>query len=124
MLLQVDVPNSKIMDQFCTAIETTVGEWLASAQYLGPKVNDHWYSHPELLDLDTFAVEFKYDDPDHNEGTFKGKKTIKYADIQTGLQKMALASPAQFAELMNENGDAWTADSFLQFIIFGELIYG
>jgi hypothetical protein len=44
--------------------------------------------------------------------------------IAQGLDSLATKYPRHFADLVNENPDAITADVLLQCCLFGELIYG
>lgn len=43
--------------------------------------------------------------------------------ISHGLQKMALAEPKHFGDLMSGNDDGVTADVFVQCCLFGEVKY-
>jgi hypothetical protein len=43
--------------------------------------------------------------------------------IRRGLEDLATKYPRHFADLVNENTDAITADVLLQCCLFGELIY-
>lgn len=44
--------------------------------------------------------------------------------IAQGLDALARDYPRHFADLINDNGDALTADVLLQCCLFGELVYG
>lgn len=57
---------------------------------------------------------------------FNGKKkwTLDLAAVQRGLAKMAKAAPRHFADVLRDNADATTGDVFLQFCLFGEVVYG
>lgn len=44
--------------------------------------------------------------------------------IQIGLQKMAKDQPYHMKTFLEENEDAETGDVFLQFCLFGEIIFG
>lgn len=44
--------------------------------------------------------------------------------IARGLDALAQHYPRHFADLINENGDALTADVLLQCCLFGKLVYG
>jgi len=48
---------------------------------------------------------------------------LRLDGIARGLQELAAYYPRHFADLVNENADAITADALLQCCIFGELIY-
>ena len=49
---------------------------------------------------------------------------INRETIQAGLRTMAAKYIKQFARMIEGEGDAWTADTLLQCIAFGEVIYG
>lgn len=46
------------------------------------------------------------------------------AAIQRGLNVMADKDPDRLREIIDETGDAETADCFIQYCLFGELVYG
>lgn len=41
-----------------------------------------------------------------------------------GFAKMAVKSPSHFSNMISENGDAETADVYIQYCLFGEIVYG
>ncbi len=49
---------------------------------------------------------------------------LDLATITLGLWKMAEKSPDHFSNFITENEDSTTADVFLQYCIFGEVLYG
>lgn len=49
---------------------------------------------------------------------------IDKASLKTGLEKMAQESKEHWANFISEDDDAETADVFLQYVVFGEIIYG
>lgn len=51
-------------------------------------------------------------------------KRLGMGAIQKGLELMAKKEPKAFADFMQENDDAETADIFLQLCVLGEVIYG
>lgn len=64
-----------------------------------------------------------HDEPDMNDDTLCETRIDREA-CEVGLQVMATDYPRHFADLLNENDDACTADVFLQCICFGEVVYG
>ncbi len=50
--------------------------------------------------------------------------TLDLNSIKTGLEKMALEQPRHMENFLKENEDAETGDVFLQFCLFGEIVYG
>jgi len=52
-----------------------------------------------------------------------GSSRLDLKSIGRGLEDPAVKCPTHFADLVNENTDAITADVRLQCCLFGELIY-
>lgn len=65
-------------------------------------------------------VEQGEDAPDGKGRVFR----IDLKAIKKGLAVFAQKYPKDFADFMNENDDADTADIFLQCVCFGDAIYG
>lgn len=53
-----------------------------------------------------------------------GVVTLDLAAIRRGLAIMAKLEPKHFADFLNEQYDATTADVFVQCCVFGEVVYG
>lgn len=68
-------------------------------------------------------VKFLREDQEESENP-KGRKNIGRRTVQKGLALMAEFSPRHFADFMNENDDDVTFDVFVQYCIFGKVIYG
>lgn len=49
--------------------------------------------------------------------------TLNIKSIKNGLQKMAEIEPKHLADLINGDGDQVTGDIFLQYCLFGNIIY-
>ena len=84
---------------------------------------DIWYATGEFWQRGGKAT-LAYDVPDEDEGTFNGHAEFGKAEIQRGLQIMAVKYPRHFADLMSENDDAATHDVFMQCAILEDVIYG
>lgn len=125
--IERDVTPQRIADMFTGAVEGGSGYW-CSGIYLkspgdvapGDEFRDEvWYANPH-----------RYEDPDLKIELFEfdseaDKKHIVTLDnIKRGLALMAEKSPHQFANLVGETDDATTADVFLQYVVFGEVVYG
>lgn len=120
------ITGQTISDQLITAFEGGSNYWAQGAYLQSADVmptERPWYSCPIVFDGD-FIFELHYDDPDQEEGAGKGRKTIGQKEVAAGLQIFADKYPAAFAEMIAEEGDASTADLFLQCIVFGDAIYG
>jgi len=79
-----------------------------------------WYAAPELYEntqLRLRVVE-QVDDDETKE------HIVDLLDIKRGLQLMAEKHRSHFADIVNENDDAITADVFLQCVTLKEIVYG
>jgi hypothetical protein len=126
MRLSPNVPAQKIRDQFTAAFEGGSNYFLQSAALMKADVHPTrrpWYSCPEVFEK-SFEIELGYDDPSEYEGFGNGRKTITEADVRSGLDVMRRDHPKQFAKVMSGDGDADTADVFLQCCLFGKVVYG
>ena len=57
--------------------------------------------------------------------TYEGTKHLLNRDtIENGIMLMAMNSPRHFYDMVDEGGDATTADVLLQYSLFGKVIYG
>jgi len=52
------------------------------------------------------------------------KGWLDLESVEKGLKLMAEKSPKHFSDFLTENEDGYTGDVFLQYCIFGKLIYG
>lgn len=68
------------------------------------------------------GAKVQYDREQDDEGTGKGKMTIRAAQVKRGLA--IFASLPSFGDFIAENDDDITFDAAIQCIIFGKLIYG
>ena len=48
---------------------------------------------------------------------------LTFAKIKRGLELMAKNEPEAFADIVGENADMYTGDTFLQFCVFGKEVY-
>lgn len=108
----------KITDQIITAIEGGTGYWLSAFQpgpghaYFG----DPWYANQTIWARPDFHVTATT----HEDGSFE----FTPKELQRGLDVVAEKYPNRLFEILDENGDAETADVFLQCCLFGEVVYG
>jgi hypothetical protein len=113
------VSSQMIADQIVTAIEGGIGYWCENWSIKTPTTTAQFerpaYSDPKLYEGD-FKLVFKpYEDE---------PKELTPETIQKGLDFMAEKYPDHFGDMMAENGDASTADVFLQACLFQEIVYG
>jgi hypothetical protein len=119
------VTPEMIADQMCAAVEGGCGYWCASLtppdSYKPDERMRPWYANASFYSGD-FVIEVI----EHDEHT-KGRGTMNLLTpdkMRTGLDLMANKHESHFNDMMQENGDATTADVFLQLCLFGELVYG
>ncbi len=127
MKITIDFPRKAIANALCSAFEGGIKYWcyevrfpsgseaaLAAARedwihpdgrsrYYGPRVGSVIY----VLERDT-GVWFP----------------LWRARIRDGLKVMAETQPGHFGDLLSDQGDATTADVFVQLCLFGEVRYG
>ena len=126
MRLPPNVPAQKISDQLTAAFTGGSNYWLQSAALMSADrhpTSRPWYSCPEVYE-GSFEIELGYDHPDDYEGMGKGRTVITEASVRDGLAVMARDYPKQHAKVMDGTGDVDTADAFLQFALFGKVVYG
>lgn len=58
------------------------------------------------------------------EGNEEGEHKMTLADIENALPLFMLNYPSQWGAIMDETGDLYDADALLQFVVFGDVIYG
>lgn len=117
-----------LCDIICTAIESPDGEWVTgytpSEYALACKEKGkNWYDNPDLYEMgghDQHVFTIIYDDGDGNECA---AKQIHHSDIIKGLEKL-LSEKAQFIHVIRDDHDAGDADTLMQYIVFGDIIYG
>lgn len=61
---------------------------------------------------------------DETDGKIIGRYAVSLKTLKKGLQKLAAEYPKHFADIVNDNDDADTADALLQLATLGELRYG
>jgi len=108
-----------IAHMFIGAFEGGSSNWLVSAeQSAGDKPSNPnlvWWGSQNIYNerLEITVIDYE-----------KTVRVIKWKDIQRGLNTMAEIQPLAFSQLISENDDMYTADAFLQCIVFGEVVYG
>jgi hypothetical protein len=109
----------QVADQIVTALEGGSNYWLD--RFLPKKgkelaVESPWYSCPNVWAGD-YEIEVLADE-DSKTYSFTPEK------LKAGLEWLSKNHPRRIAEMVEENGDAETADVFLQACVLGEIVYG
>lgn len=150
MEIKIEMPEQRIQDLLCNAIEGGSNYWYRIEKYHYPNkcpicgeitplrhcIGDK-PAHP-IMDTvpqtkEDLGIEFE-----HLELPFKGgyiefsdledeeaeHKNLTIEAIQRGVKIMAEKYPRHFGDWLSENDDAITGDVFLQCCLFGEVVYG
>lgn len=108
----------KITDQIVTAIEGGSGYWCSSFKLVGDIKTDvqPWYDDEKI-----WAGDFRIEVADAEDGS-----TLFFTpeSLKKGLQWLADNQLGRIEEIVNETGDAETADVFLQACVLGDIVYG
>ncbi|MBP1297016.1 MULTISPECIES: hypothetical protein [Bradyrhizobium] len=109
----------QLADQIVTALEGGSNHWLERFHSKKGKeraTEGPWYSDPKVWDGD-FEIEVLADE-DSVTHSFTPDK------VKDGLAWLMKNHPHRVAEIIEETGDAETADVFLQACVLGEIVYG
>jgi hypothetical protein len=118
------VSSETIADQVVTAFEGGITYWAESTNLVTPSrdgLKGIWYSDPKLYEGEFKILIVQHDEHIKDAGV---NLYLTPDNIQTGLDLMASKYGEHFSDMMNENGDATTADVFIQCCVFGDLVYG
>jgi hypothetical protein len=129
--ITTEISSRRIADLFVTAIEsgdpvTTAsrGGWCDGIYYRTKQTKPPkglWYDNPAFFDAPDFQVEIVEVD-DETTGHTTGH-IITRTNLLNGLKVLADKFPQVFADVVDDNVDAATADIFLQCVCFGEEKY-
>lgn len=125
--IALDIEKQQVLDAIVTAFESKYSLWLGRIENATRPVKadqtGDWYDDPEVLDTG-FEITYRVDDPDTGEdGQHSKSVVVNYAGILRGLELMA-AKNLQVFEMLLSDMDAGSADSFWQYVTYGEEIYG
>jgi hypothetical protein len=127
--LDFNFSTEQLAELMITAIEsgdpvTTAvrGGWCSAINWHGPgpRPRGNWYAEPKTYEGDFVLEVIEVDDETTGHET---KHLITMPKIEKGLAAMAKKYPHVFADIINDNMDAATADLFLQCVVFGEEKY-
>lgn len=121
IVTEVEITPQMLADQMVTFMESPYGEWCSGVKkadkWNGPAP---WYAEGGYFN-DTFNILLTCEDPN---GGPDQVKALTEADFQKGLSLMAQNARTHFTDIINESGDAITADIMMQFIVYEEEVYG
>lgn len=127
MMINVNISLAIVHNTIVGAFEGGSNHWLHTAKLIEGyrKLDDNlvWWGHIEVLEQ-PFKFEVTFDDPNEDEGSATGKRTITNVDLTRALTLMAAKSPRHFSDLVSEGDDAITHDVFMQYLILDDVVYG
>ena len=123
MKVKVEVADQMIEDQIVCALEGGSNYWyylpdlsmikgIKSGEPLAIRLTDAVLNHGIVVPV------YDIDDEDELLGE------LSRDSIQKALDIMSKDYPDAFAEVLNESGDANTADIFFQLSVMGEIVFG
>ncbi len=112
MECKIVIDDSSIKDILITAFEGGSNYWY--------QINNDYTGHPAdavMKSEETLEIGDVEED---------GRKLgiLNREEINKGLQVMIEKYPSHFTNFINDNGDAETADVFLQCCVMGEIVFG
>jgi hypothetical protein len=114
---ETDIPEARVNDLLCNALEGGSNYWIGSLKVVNPSEHDYEYAH-DVPFMENVALviqdTWRDDEP----------KRVDKGALERGLQLMADKYPVHFENFLFENDDAETGDVFLQLCCFGEIVYG
>lgn len=118
---KVTLSEQRIKDLFTGAFEGGSNYWVRRISHRPDFDGSLTLDENDKLPLN-LPFTITYDNPDGDDAT--RRKRISRAAIDKGLSLMAAKAPRHFANILDENDDAETADVFLQFVVLGDIIFG
>lgn len=113
----IQISQEMITNLFITAFEGGCNYWVHEVKLYDYHATQVDYDEHTNFSDDIKVIHFNYD-----EESFSSKNLYMYS-IQPGLETMAKKCPEHFADIIEDNIDAETADVFIQCCLFGEIVY-
>ncbi len=119
--LSFDIPEKRIADLLCGALEGGSHYWIESFESKGKATAKPWGEEytPDYISA-PFSEGGKVLIKDfHTEKTH----TLDRAKITKGIKKFSTVETQEFLDFIKEQNDQVTADKFLQYCLFGKILY-
>lgn len=113
--IERQVSAELISDTLITAVESAISYWCSSMISRFKNESDIPY-YANCFDYNWMVEIYIYDEPD--------SIILDINSIEKGIQIMSDNYPKHYMDMLNEEGDAITADVLFQCIAFGEVVYG
>lgn len=122
--VEQEISMEQIENLLCSALEGGSNYWCVVSKYVAPR--NFKNSSEDMAKYKHISYPINVGGALHIEDNEDGKEkgVLNIIAIKKGLALMAKEQPKHFAEIVNENDDADTADVFLQLCVFGKLIFG
>lgn len=129
--VKTEVTYESVSDLLCSALDPAVtnssgsGYWCEISGQVRPQEllfragENEEYPYMEYP-LNEGGLIFLKDTESDNGETY----TLDLQTVERGLQLMAMEDPEEFAKMGDNRADGATADTFLQYCVFGKVIYG
>ena len=131
MELMIEVPDDLVKGLLCSAFEGGSNYWIDRCEIgeVGPHLKRDFYDKGRLQDPKNYwhwsQLVPMTDGCELLVWDIDGQKfSLEKSKIYQGLRLMMERSPSHFAKALLNDGDAITADIFLQYSLFGEVVYG
>lgn len=130
------VPAEMIANALASAFEGGSNYWIAEIDPKAPPADklvrhmpdlgDGLYRHIDYPLSEGGCVMVKCSEDHDNPKRKDGRWRLDRASIAKGLALMAKEQPETFGKMVDpdDGGDAWTADTFVQYCLFGEVVFG
>lgn len=141
--VSLDIPREKLENLLISALEGGSNYWYMIQSEVQPREWTYWGSHNEqktqyahLLPFNEGGALMIDDEAAGDEKELATPVRLDWDALVKGLQVWALdaaksdddktrtAHPCHFADMLKDNGDATTGDVYLQYCLFGKVIYG
>lgn len=122
----VNVSRQIIVDQLESAVNGGCNYWMFQLfPVFGPLFNIDMFPGEKFFEI-IFAEECGFDITHVNRGQGQEPQAsrLTFDKIEKGLKIMAKKDFVRFCQIVNQTGDSLTADVFMQYCLFGELIFG
>ncbi len=124
MRIKIEVPDDCIASAICSAVESGIYYWVDrkfGVEFLGegkPPEGSCLSNYPRYFAPLQEGSMILYEDQT------KKRFELKSRDFGGALERMSAQVPHQFAQLLEENGDAITGDVLVQLACFETVKYG
>lgn len=121
--MKYELNKENLVDIFATA--TYGSDWLAIKR---PKRFNH------LIKPESDCIEEKWADVllgggivaafIYEDDEEPARKEFSLEDMEVGLKKFMEECPQDYADLVSEDGDYYTASNLMQYVLFGKVVFG